>query len=306
MRKKIFIAIILITATLWSLEKMYDFFLSNNLYIKHSYVKKKQVDADILILGNCIPETTLNPIDIEKTTNLKTYNLAQDHSNITENYLSFHIYLKYNKAPKIIVLYLSPEIFDKSLNKFNTFRFANYLEDTIISNTLKYADPNYLKWKNVPFLKYGFYNNHIHFNALQGAIHYFSNRKKILSENGYLEANGTDLFKPTYSMGYKFKWDYNQESYLIKINELAIKSHSKLIFYESPMFIRKPSDQPNRQKIVRKIEKLAIKLKRPYFKSKKKNLSKSNFRTNVKLKGKEKTNFNRELGGYIKNHYPIL
>jgi hypothetical protein len=281
------------------MEKLYDFLLSNNLYIKQSYIRKKKINADIIILGNCIPATTLNPNDIEQVTHLKTYNLAQDHSNLTDNYLSYHIYLKNNKPAKFIILYLGPETFDNSLNKFNTFRFSNFLEDSIVSNTIRKSDLNFYKWCKIPFIKYGFYNNQIHFNALQGALHFLTKRDKILSENGYLQQNEKDAFLTTYNTGYKFKWDINQENQLLKLNSLALKSNTKVIFYESPMYIQKKSDLPNRTKILLKIEKLAKKLDRPYFRIKDTLILKTNFRTNVKLKGKAKINFNKKLANFL-------
>lgn len=299
MIKKTVIAAFIIILTLWSMEKLYDFLLSNNLYIKQSYILKKKINADILILGNCIPSTTLNPKDIEQVTHLKTYNLAQDHSNITDNYLSYHIYLKKNKPAKYIILYLGPETFDNSLNKFNTFRFANFLDDSIVSNTIKKSDLNFYKWYKIPFIKYGFYNNQIHFNALQGAYHFLTKRDRILSENGYLQQNENDPFLPTYQTGYKFKWDKQQEKQLLILNRLALKSNTKLIFYESPMYIKKKSDLPNRTEILLKIEMLAKKLNRPYFRIKNSSFSKSNFRTNVKLKGAAKINFNKKLAKFL-------
>ncbi len=283
------------------MEKLYDFLLSNNLYIKQTYIRKKKINADIIILGNCIPATTLNPRDIEEITHLKTYNLAQDHSNLTDNYLSYHIYLKYNKPPKIIALYLGPETFDNSLNKFNTFRFANFVDDTLVSNTIQTTDHNFYKWSKIPFIKYGYYNNQIHFSALQGAIHFLTKRNKILSENGYLEQDENEQFLTTYKKGYKFKWDKNQENQLIKLNDLALKTNTKLIFYESPMYIHKNTDQPNRVEIIMKIEKLSKKLNRPYFRIKNSRIPKSNFRTNVKLKGDAKINFNKKLANFLLN-----
>ena len=298
--KQIIIALALIYLTLLASDKMYCFLLNNNLYIKQTYIQKRKIDADIIILGNCVPYTTLNPSIFEKITKLKTYNLAEYHSNITDNYLSYYIYLKKNKSPQKLIIYTSPETFDPSFNTFNTYRFAHLLKDSKVCEIVKNTDPNYYKMSFIPFLKYGYYNNHIHFNALQGAKHFLTQRKNIQFKNGYLPLNERTGFKLAYPIGHKFIWDKMEEKQLIILINLAKSKGTEVILYESPIFIEKTNYQPNRSKILKKIEAIANRTNVEFIKFDSSNLSKSNFLNNVTLKGKEKLKFNIEFANLIK------
>ncbi len=299
--KQIIIALALIYITLLVSDKMYCFLLNNNLYIKQTYIQKRKIDADIIILGNCVPKKLINPSITEKITRLKTYNLAETHANISENFLSYYIYLKTNKAPQKLFIYTTPETFDPTLNKFSSYRFATLLNDTEVKKTVINNDPNYYKWSFVPFIKYRYYNSPIHFNALQGAKHYFTKRKKTRSENGYLTLNENYNFKSSYPFGYKFVWDKLQEKNLLELILFAQKQGTKVILFESPVFISDLKEMPNRIKIIQKIKSLAIRTDVKFIQFDLSNLSKKNFLNNVTLKGKEKLKFNVEFAKIIKN-----
>ena len=299
--KQIIIVLILIYLTLLGSDKIYSFLLNNNLYLKQTYIQKREINADIIILGNCVPYTNLNPHIFEKITNLKTYNLAEYHSNITDNYLSYYIYLKKNKSPKKLIIFTSPETFDPSFNTFNTYRFAHILNDPKVCEIVKITDPNYYKLSFIPFFKYGYYNNHIHFNALQGAKHFLTQRKNIQFKNGYLPLNESAKFKLAYPIGHKFIWDKTQEKQLIELINLAKSKNTEVILYESPVLIEKTNYQPNRNGILKKINAIAKRTHIQFIKFDSTNLSKSNFLNNVTLKGKEKIKFNIEFAKLIKD-----
>ena len=90
MRKiyKLFFLSLLLLLILVVLEKTYSFLLAHNKNIKVSYVTSEKINAEVLILGNCVPYTTISPKILQEKTNLKTYNLAEHNADFAENYLS--------------------------------------------------------------------------------------------------------------------------------------------------------------------------------------------------------------------------
>ena len=298
--RQLLLAFSFIFLVLWGTEKLYDLFISNNLYVKQSYILKKKINADILITGNCVPYTTLNPSIIEEITKLKTYNLAEYHSNITDNFLTYHLYLTKNKSPKKLVIYISPETFDPTFNTFNSYRFAPYLKDKKVKNIIKKNDLNYSLACHIPFLKYGYYNNQIHYKVVQGAKHLLEGKKNIQIENGYLSLNEKEIdFKTAYPIGYQFKWDRNEALQLIEFIEFAKSKGTKVVLYESPFYSKSKLDYPNRNSIIKKIKILAKKLNLDYIQFQDSTLKKADFLNNVTLKGKAKIKFNIEFSNQL-------
>ena len=298
--KQILLSFSFIFLVLWGAEKLYDLFIANNLYIKQSYILKKKINADILLTGNCVPYTTLNPSIIEEITKLKTYNLAEYHSNITDNFLTYYLYLKNNKSPKKLVIYISPETFDAKFNTFNSYRFAPYFNDKKVKEIIKKKDLNYYLAYHLPFLKYGYYNNQIHYKVWQGAKHLFEGKKTIQSENGYLPLNDKEIdFKPAYPIGYQFKWDKKEALKLIEFIKLAKSKGTMVVLYESPFFSRSKLDYPNRKTIISKIQKLANNLCVDYIQFQDSTLKEPDFVNTVTLRGEAKIKFNIELASQL-------
>jgi hypothetical protein len=289
-----------ILLSLWGTEKLYDLFISNNLYIKQSYILKKKIEADIIITGNCVPYTTLNPSIIEKITKSRTYNLAEYHSNISDNFLTYYLYLTNNKSPKKLVIYISPETFDSTFNTFNCFRFAPYLSNKKVKDIIKKNELNYYLVSQIPFFKYGYYNNQTHFKAIQGAKHLYTNKQDIQFRNGYLPINEKNIaYKTAYPIGYKFKWDKNEELQLIEFVKFSKSKGTKVILYESPFFLKTKLDYPNRNSIIKKIKKLSKKLKVDYIQFQDSTLKEADFFNNVTLRGKAKIKFNIDFANQL-------
>lgn len=288
---KIFFALIFVYIVLLASDKIYGFFLNENVYLKQVYIQKKKINADFLILGNCVPNKLINPSILEKITKHKTYNLAETHANLTENYLSFYVYLKSNKAPKRLFIYTTPESFDPSFNKFTSYRFAYLMHDNEVRKTIKISDLNYYRWTFIPFAKYRYYNSPLHYSALQGAMHYFANSKKRIVHNGYLNFEELHKYRSLYPNGYRFKWDNLQEKYLIKLIFLAKKHGTKVILFESPFYSRK-NELPNRNEILQKIKVIADKTNVLFIKFDTLKFPKSNFANNDMLYTKNIEKFN--------------
>ena len=298
--RKTFLSITFIILTLWGSEKLYDLFLSNNLYSKQSYILKRRINADIIIIGNCVPLTTLNPSIIEKETKEKTYNLAEYHSNITDNFLTYYLYLKNNRVPKKIFIYISPETFDPLFNTFNTYRFSSLMNERKVKEIVKKNDPSYFFASYIPFLKYGYYNNQTHFKAIQGAKHLFTNKQHIQFENGYLPLNDRGIeFKTAYPIGYQFKWDRKEELQLIEFIRFVKSKGTNVILFESPFYSKSISDFPNRNLIIQKIKKLANKLHTDYVQFQDSTLKETDFLNNVTLRGEAKIQFNIEFSNQL-------
>jgi hypothetical protein len=154
---------------------------------------------------------------------------------------------------------------DKKYNTFNTYQFAAFLDDPIVSKVVEECDPDYSRWVQIPFMKYAYYNNKVNFAAVQGFKHYFSGRKIPYNADGY-EApvqvvwdNHLEEFIQLYPHGYNFEWESLREKYLCKIIELAQSIGSKVILYESPVLKEALKYQPNRDLVVEKISGIAKK-----------------------------------------------
>ena len=262
---KIILSILLILLLLKGLEKLYDFALRQNCNIKIAYVQNGNINADILIHGPCEPLWMISPDILDNITKLKSYNLSLTHSDFADNYLHLYFYLKKNKAPQYLFLYVTPESMDLNYNTFNTYRFAPYIGNPVVDSVVKDCDRDYYKWINIPFMKYGYYSNKINFDAIQGLKHYFTNRKEPYYVNGYEPPfqvkwdNHLEKFIQLYPHGYRFVWNDLREKYLCKLIKLAKQNNIKVYLFESPVLKEALQYQPNRIEIVDRIKAIATK-----------------------------------------------
>jgi hypothetical protein len=260
---KIAITLIILFGALTGLEKIYDYGLTHNRNLKIGYASRGKVNADVLIHGPCEALWIINPSVLDKRTGLRSYNLALSHSDFADNYLHLYTYLKYNKKPKYLFLYVTPESMDGNYNTFNSFRFAPYLNDTIVRNVVKECDPDYARWTKLPFLKYAYYNSSVSFNVVQGIKHSFSAHSLPYFPNGFEPPakitwdNHLEKFIDLYPKGYSFKWDKLREKYLRKNIELAQQYGIKVFLYESPVLKEALPWQKNREEIIGKISDIA-------------------------------------------------
>lgn len=309
MRKiyKLFFLSLLLLLILVVLEKIYSFLLTNNKNIKVSYVTSEKINAEVLILGNCVPYTTISPKILQEKTNLKTYNLAEHNADFAENYLSLYLYLKNNKAPRIALLYVSPETFDDQYNSFSSYRFSTFSEDSIVSEVLKTQNPAYYRWTKIPFMKYAYYNNQFTFNALQGAKHYFENRHIPYLTDGFNPHFNTGTiinsgFNESYIRNQDFTWSRRKEKYLRLLIQLAKKNKIHLIFYESPLYTKLLKYQSNRKAILERTRKIATAHAIEYlvFDTMAVSASQSNFISTNTMNYQSSKKFSELLSKYIK------
>ena len=250
---------------LFVFEKLFDFGIRHNVNLKLSYVSSNAIDAQLLVLGPCEPLWMVSPEILTKKTGLTCYNLANSHSDFADNYLHLNTYLKNNKAPQRMLLFVTPESFDTNYNTFYSYRFSAFLDDPLVSETVAECDKNFYKWTSVPFMKYGYYNHQTWFLAIQGLKHSFSRRQLPYYPDGFeppakiVWDNHYENLKKLYPKGYNFSWSLLREKYLQKIIELCKERGIEVIFYESPILKEITDYQYNRVSGLAKINGIASK-----------------------------------------------
>ena len=307
--KKIALSFIIILLSLLGLSKLYDFAIRQNVNVKAAYIQKSKIDAELLIHGPCEPLWMISPKQLDLVTGIKSYNLALSHSDFADNYLHLYFYLKNNKAPRYLFLYVTPESMDPQYNTFNTYRFAPFTNDTLVDAVLKECDSGYYKWMNIPFMKYSYYNGKVNFDALQGLKHWVSGKEFPLHADGFeppmqvVWDNHLEEFNKLYPEGYRFKWDNLREKYLRKTITLAQQHNIKVYLYESPVLEEAVVSQPNRVEMLNKIKAVALKhnVKFVQFDGMEIAKSRAYFMSTLNTNAKGSRIFTDSLGKYIKN-----
>jgi len=249
--------------TLFIIEKIFDFGIKHNLNLKSSYVVSHSINAKLLVLGPCEPLWMVSPEILTKETGLSCYNLANSHSDFADNYLHLYLYLQNNKAPKKLLLFVTPESFHNNYNTFYSYSFAAFLGDTLVSKTVAECDKDFSRWKTIPFMKYGYYSHQSGFLAMQGWKHYFAKKEKPYHPDGFeppvkmLWDNHYENLKKSYPKGYSFSWDTLREQYLQKIIDLCKQKHTEVVLYESPVLPEIAEYQYNRKYYLEKINEIA-------------------------------------------------
>lgn len=291
--KKVLYALVTVVLILLGLEKAWDFFIKENNNIKLSYAVKGKSETEILFHGPCEPLFTIHPSYLDSLTGKKSYNYALRHTDFADNYLHLYLYLKHNNAPKKMYLYVTPESFDERFNTFHTFRFAAWLNDSIVAKTVEEMDEDYYQYAWIPFAKYAYYNSYKTFDAIQGFKHWlnkdatpyfkdghvphgnteytyendgFIAPKKLSYANGNTveQLNDSSTYYEIYSENEVFAWSATREKYLRKIIELAQLHKIEVILYESTPYWGSIVNQKNRVAFLTKTASIASEYQIPY------------------------------------------
>lgn len=311
--KKITLSFAIILLTLAGLSRVYDFALCHNANNKAAYVQLAAINADVLLHGPCEPLWMISPAVLDSQTHVKSYNLALSHSDFADNYLHLYFYLKHNKAPSLMFLYVTPESMDTNYNTFNTYRFAPFVGDPVVDSVIRECDPAYSRWTSFPFMKYAYYSSKINFEALQGLVHYFGHRTLPYYPDGYeppmqvVWDNHLEKFIQLYPHGYNFEWNKLREKYLCKTIALAQQHGINVCLYESPVLREALSYQPNREEIVKRIKDIADAYTIPYVQFDKMKIagSRNYFMSTLNLNREGSRIFTDTLAKYISDrlHY---
>jgi hypothetical protein len=262
---KITLSIGIFIGILYLLDTLYAFGLKQNRNLKAAYIQTNKKDADILFHGPCEPLWMLDPAQIDPLTKKTSYNLSLSHSDFADNYLHLYLYLQHNKAPEYMFLYVTPESLDKKFNTFNTYRFAGYMNDSMVAAVVKENDRSYYNWSKIPFMRFAYYNSRITFQVLQGYKHYFSGRAEAFYPNGFeppakiVWDNHLEDMQQQYPQGYRFVIDSLRVKYLEKTIELAKANNIKVLLYESPVLTESLKSTVNREEMLQEIQHIAKK-----------------------------------------------
>jgi hypothetical protein len=213
----------------------------------------------------------ISPELLDKKTGISSYNLALSHSDFADNFIHLYWYLKYNKAPRYLLLYVTPESMDKRFNTFNSYRFSQITSDPVVRQVVQENDPDYLRWDFIPFLRFAYYNKNVLFAVIQGWKHYLVKKSAAYYPDGFepptkrVWGNHSDDFIELYEKDVAFKWDLRREKYLLKCINLAQKHNIKIYLYESPVLQEALIFQKNRKEIIKRIQDLADKENVPFI-----------------------------------------
>ena len=141
-----------------------DYFISNNHKKNHKYpgeievwndIYAGNINSEIAIYGSSRAWVHIDPSILEDSLNLKAYNFGIDGHNFWLQYLRHKEYLKYNNAPKIILL--SVDVFSlqkrKDLYELNQFLPFMLWNKNIIKFTSSYNGFTYKDYY-FPLLRY--------------------------------------------------------------------------------------------------------------------------------------------------------
>lgn len=242
-----------------------------NPNFKAAYITRRSIGANVLFHGPCEPEWMMDPAIIDSVCGTKSYNLALNHSNFADNYLHLYLYLKHQKKPEYIFLYVTPSSFDEHLaNTFHTYKFSPFLDDSLIFNVVKENDKTYSRYSYIPLMRYAYYSDFVYVKALQGGYYLISDRQEPQHPNGYAPAifswnKALEIYQPTHKNFSKVQWSALREKYFRKTLELAKSYGCNIYVYESPMF---GADLPlivNRKEMLQKIKKITDEYSVPYL-----------------------------------------
>lgn len=292
--KKFFLSLLILLAIFIALDRVWGFLIAQNRNIKLSYVRNTPLDPDVLIHGPCEPLFTLDPTFLSQQGDLSYYNYALRHTDFADNYLHLYLYLKRNPAPKYLLLYATPESFDLRFNSFHTFRFAPFLEDSVVAGVVAERDPDYYRYTLIPFARYAYFNSYKTWDAIQGLKHWMQGEASPYFEDGFVPHPNTEYTeslngfippqKLTYAAGNQveyddsggfyyeiydsaevFVWDASRENYFRKILDLARDSGIQTIVYESTPFWGSVAYQPNRRIFLNRIQSITREYDVPFW-----------------------------------------
>ncbi len=212
----------------------------------------------------------VDPLVLDSALHLASYNLAVNQSGYADNFLHLYLYLKYNRAPKVLLLYVSPEAMEEANDIFAAYRFIPFIGDSVVDGVIKERDPGYARWIEIPFMRYSYYNTFVTFNAVQGARYFIQARKYPFHLNGYEPNNAPwdstlEYFASKHPEGKEILWSSGAEKYLIKIIMLAQQKNISVMLYNSPVLNEYKLYRLKREDIAAKINSLSVEYHAEYL-----------------------------------------
>ncbi len=257
------VRLFVLIALIFAFDQLMEFGLKRNNNWKASYISRGEINADILFHGPCEVIWTIDPEIIEKETGKKVYNLSEVHTDFADNYLSLYLYLKHNKSPEKLLLFVTPESMDERYNVFYPHYYTMFRKDSIVSKVMNDCDSSFSRFADIPLIRYTYHNRITLFGAIQGIKHELQGKVDPYFKNGYVppkemiwDNHYEELYK-LYPNGVTFKWSPKREKYLKKIIELCELKGIELILYESPILLESTVHQYNRSDVMNSIHSVA-------------------------------------------------
>ncbi len=164
---------------------VYSFLLSKGLNKYYAEQNRKYENTfldttnyDLLFVGSSRVQNNINPKQIDRITNLKSFNAGTNGANLFESKVILESYLEKHPAPKYLFLGIDLFSFNTKNKLFNYTYYIPFSENKNVANELKLLDHNTSFYKYFPFLQLADYDDYAKTNSLKGLLN-----KKDLVEN---------------------------------------------------------------------------------------------------------------------------
>ena len=242
MWKKVLLTILVCLLFLSLAEYATDYYMKRYPRLKSSYISQVEQNADILVLGACEAAMMVDPALVDSLTGYKTYNLGDPGARFADNYLDLHQYLLFQKAPKYLLLHVSPESFypidDKLLT---TYKHQAFLSDSVVFKVIKELDPDYVRFSNIPFLKYSYYSIFSMYKIFGAIAYSLLNKKHPQDRDGFIppppfNQDTSALSESNVITLDNYSWNSTEEKYFRKILSLCKDKGIAIVFYKLPYY----------------------------------------------------------------------
>lgn len=271
MWKKFLFTILVCLLFLSAAEFATDYYMKRYPRLKSSYISQVKQNADILVLGACEAAMMVDPSLLDSSTGLKTYNLGDPGARFADNYLDLYQYLKFQKAPKYLLLQVSPESFYPIEDKLlTTYKHQAFLSDTVVFNVIKELDPEYVKFSSIPFLKYSYYNIFSMYKIFGSIGYSLLNKKHPEDRDGFIPPPLFNLDTSALSESNvitlnSYTWNNTEEKYFRKIISLCKNRGISIVFYKLPYYHNYYNANLELKKYEERIRHIATENNYPYF-----------------------------------------
>lgn len=162
--KRFIYIVFLVICILLGLNIIIDAFLSNRLrhcqerkFVGWSDITQKQLNADLLIMGNSRAWVQYDPAIIDSVLGINSYNLGIDGSPLNRQIVKYNIYRHYQAKPKFIIVNI--DCFSLTWRDgYEREQFFPYLWDAYTRNEIMKIEPFSWMEKYIPLYRYITYN----------------------------------------------------------------------------------------------------------------------------------------------------
>ena len=254
-----------------------DVFISKNLKKSNKYAEGElpvwndlingNLNSDILIYGSSRAWVHFDTPMITRKLKISTYNLGIDGHNFRLQYLRHKFVLKSNKKPKLIIISTDHSTIQQIDELYNSEQFLPYMfwNEEIKSSTYSYTGFKSLDFY-IPLIRYYGKNEAILF-AIRSSFGHFSNpAKRVRGYYGRDEIWVNNIFDEKNNLkAFSLKIDNSLIELFEKFIKDCQKQNIKLVFVNSPMYIKGQNLINNRKDILNIYSKFSKKYNIPFY-----------------------------------------